>query len=327
MSATDRPVLLSLAVWPKTEVDAQRLAQALEHLAAEDPSFSFKTDHQTGQVVIGGMSELHLEIVIDRLKREFNIEASVGRPRVACKETLTQPAEGEMKYARQVSGHGGHGGNGEYGHVRLRLHPAVPGTGCIFENRISGGAIPNEYIESVHEGVKETLASGGVAGYPIDDVRVELYDGSYHDVDSTPAAFKIAGSLATWIAVRKGRPVVLEPVMRVEVAVPTEDAGGVMQNISGRRGMIQSREDDGLTTTLRASVPLAGLFGYATDLRARTSGRGTYTIHFERYQPFRQDDSTDDDRDSLVTAPLRPLPTLRASGIALTEPDEDWADH
>ena len=240
----------------------------MERLAAEDPTLSFKSDHQTGHVVVGGMGELHLEIVVDRLKREFNVEASVGRPRVVCKETLTQPADGEMKYALQV------GGRGQYGHVRLRLHPAAPGTGCIFENHISGGAIPNEFIESVHEGVKETLASGGVAGYPIDDVRVELYDGSYHDVDSTPAAFKIAGSLATWIAVRKGNPVVLEPVMRVEVAVPTEDAGGVMQNLSGRRGLIQSLQDDGPMTTLRASVPLAGLFGYATDLRARTNGRG-----------------------------------------------------
>jgi elongation factor G len=323
MSATDRLVLLSLAIWPKTQADAQRLAQALDHLAAEDPTFSFKTD-QTGQFVIGGGGELHLEIVIDRLKREFNVEASLGRPRVNCKETLTQPADGEMKYARQV---GGHGGNAEYGHVRLRLHPAVPGTGCIFENRISGGAIPDGFIASVHEGVKETLASGVVSGYPIDDVLVELCDGSYHDVDSTPAAFKIAGSLAASIAARKGRPVVLEPVMRVEVAVPTEDAGNVMQNISGRRGLIQSLQDDGLTTTLRASVPLAGLFGYANDLRARTRGRGTYTIHFERYQALRPDDSTDDDRDSLVTAPRRPVPTLRASGIALPEPDEDRADY
>jgi elongation factor G len=321
MSVTDRLALLSLAIGPKTLADAQRLARALDQLTAEDPTFSSKTDQQTGEVVIAGMGELHLEIIVDRLKREFHVEASVGRPRVTCKETLTRTAEGEMKYALQV------GGRSHYGHVRLRLHPAEPGTGCIFENGITGGAIPRQFIKPVEEGVKETLARGVVAGYPIDDVRVELYDGSYHDVDSTTAAFRIAGSLAAWIAVRKAGPVVLEPVMRVEVSVPTEHAADVMKNISARRGRIQSWQEHGLTTILLASVPLAGLFGYATDLRSRTRGRGTYATQFERYHPFRTDDTGDDERDSLVGAPLRPVPTLRASGIALPEPDEDPAEN
>ncbi len=321
MSATNRLALLSLAIGPKTPADAERLAQALEQLTEEDPTFSFKADQQTGEVVIAGVGEMHLEIIVDRLKREFNVEARVGRPRVACKETLTQTAEGEMKYAAQVDG------RGQYGHVRLRLHPAGPGTGCVLENNITGGAIPRQFIESVEEGVRETLARGAVAGYPIDDVRIELYDGSYHDVDSTPAAFRIAGSLAAWVAVRKGKPVLLEPVMRVEVIAPIEDVHDVAANIIGRRGAIQSRQDLDGAQVIRASVPLAGLFGYATDLRARTRGRGTYKMQFECYQPFRPDENSDDeDRDSWVGAPRRPVPTLRASGIALPEPDDDRAE-
>jgi elongation factor G len=318
MHTTNRRALLSLAIGPKTPADAQRLVRALEQLTGEDPIFSFTTDQQTGEVVLAGLGEPHLEVIIDRLHREFNVEASVGRLRVAFKETLTQTAAGEMKYATRVDG------RGQYGHVKLRIHPAEPGTGCTFENAITGGAIPHEFIESVEEGVTQTLARGIVAGYPIDDVRIELYDGSYHDVDSTPAAFRIAGSLAAWVAVQKAKPVVLEPVMRVEVVVPIEDVHDVVANIIGRRGVIQSRQDRDGTEVIRASVPLAALFGYATDLRARTRGRGTYTMQFERYQPFRPDESSDDeDRDSLVGVPLRPLPTLRASGIALPEPDDD----
>ena len=321
MDTTNRPALLSLAIGPKTPADAQKLARALEQLAEEDPTFSVKTDNQTGEVVIAGLSEVHLEIIVDRLAREFKVEAHVGRPRVACKETLTQTAEGEMKYAARVDG------RGQYGHVRLRLHPAGPGTGCRFENSVTGGSIPSQFIESIEEGVRESLSHGVVAGYPIDDVRIELYDGSYHDVDSTPAAFRIAGSLAAWVAVRKGRPVLLEPVMRVDVVAPIDDVYDVVQNIIGRRGAIRSRQELDGTQVIRASVPLAGLFGYATDLRARTRGRGTYKIQFESYQPFRPDEnSEDEDRDSWVRAPRRPVPTLRASGIALPEPDDDCAE-
>jgi elongation factor G len=317
----DRLALISLAVTPKTRADAERLAQGLQALRSEDPALRFDTGDETGETVIGASSELHLEIVVDRLKREFNVEAALGRPRVAFKETLTRPADGEMKYVSQADG------RGQYGHVKLRLHPAEPGSGCILENRLTGGAIPARFIESVSEGIRDTLAHGVVAGYPIDDVRIELHDGSYHDVDSTPAAFRIAGTLAAWVAVRKAKPVLLEPVMRVDVVAPTEHVGDVLTNLIRRRGQIQSRQDLDGTQAVRASVPLAGLFGYATDLRGLTRGRGVYTMRFEEYRPFRADEgSSDEDRDSIVGAPLRPAPTLRASGVALPEPDEDWAE-
>ena len=321
MKESNRLALLSLSISPKTPADAQRLAQALEQLTEDDPSFSFKADRQTGEVVIAAAGEIHLEILVDRLKREFNVEAHVGRPRVGCKETLTQMAEGEMKYAARVDG------RGQYGHVRLRLHPAEPGAGCVLENNITGGTIPHQFIESVEEGVRETLARGVVAGYPIDDVRIELYDGSYHDVESTQEAFRIAGTLAAWVAVRKGRPVLLEPVMRVDVVAPIEDVYDVVSNIIGRRGAIQSRQELDGTQVIRASVPLAGLFGYATDLRARTRGRGSCKMQFECYRQFRPEESSDDeDRGSWVRAPRKPIPTLRSSGIALPEPDDDCAE-
>ena len=270
--------VISLAIEPKTKADQEKLGLGLQKLMAEDPTFRVKTDQATGEVVIAGMGELHLEIIVDRLKREFNVEASVGRPQVAYKETLTRPADGEMKYAKQT------GGRGQYGHAKIHLYPGEPGSGYVFENEITGGAIPKEYIKPIDEGIKEALTRGVLAGYPVDDVRIVLYDGSYHDVDSSEMAFKIAGSMAFQDAAKKAKPVLLEPVMRVEVVVPKEHMGDVMGNLSSRRGQIQSQEDRGGTQIINARVPLSEMFGYATDLRSRTQGRATFSMHFDRYE-------------------------------------------
>jgi len=274
--------VISLAIEPKTKADQEKLGTGLGKLMAEDPTFRVNTDQQTGQTIIRGMGELHLEIIVDRLKREFNVEASVGKPQVAYKETLTRPADGEMKYAKQT------GGRGQYGHCKIHVYPGEPGTGYIFENEIVGGAIPKEFIKPIDEGIKEALTRGVLAGYPIDDVKVELYDGSYHDVDSSEMAFKIAGSMAFQDAAKKARPILLEPVMRVEVVVPKDYLGDVMGNLASRRGQIQSQEDRGGTQIIAARVPLSEMFGYATDLRSRTQGRATYSMHFDRYEPAPQ---------------------------------------
>ena len=270
--------VISLAIEPKTKSDQEKLGVGLSKLMGEDPTFRVKTDEQTNQVVIAGMGELHLEIIVDRLKREFGVEASVGKPQVAYKETLTRPADGEMKYAKQT------GGRGQYGHVKIHLFPGAPGTGYIFENKTTQGSIPKEFIRPVDDGIKEALTRGVIAGYPIDDVRIELYDGSYHDVDSSEMAFKIAGSMAFQDAAKKAKPVLLEPIMKVEVVVPKDYMGDVMGDLAGRRGRIQSQEDRGGTQIINARVPLSEMFGYATDLRSRTQGRATYSMHFEHYE-------------------------------------------
>jgi len=270
--------VISLAIEPKTKSDQEKLGVGLAKLMGEDPTFRVKTDEQTGQVVIAGMGELHLEIIVDRLKREFSVEASVGKPQVAYKETLTRPADGEMKYAKQT------GGRGQYGHVKIHLYPGEPGTGYIFENKTTQGSIPKEFIKPVDEGIKEALTRGVIAGYPIDDVRIELYDGSFHDVDSSEMAFKIAGSMAFQDAAKKAKPVLLEPIMKVEVVVPKDNMGDVMGDLASRRGKIQSQEDRGGTQIINARVPLSEMFGYATDLRSRTQGRATYSMHFEHYE-------------------------------------------
>src|SRR5688572_13049886 len=272
-----KPVI-SLAIEPKTKADQEKLGVGLQKLMAEDPTFRVNTDQQTGQVIIAGMGELHLEIIVDRLKREFNVEASVGKPQVAYKETLTRPADGEGRYVKQT------GGRGQYGHAKIHLFPGEPGTGYIFENEIVGGSIPREFIKPIDEGIKEALTRGVLAGYPVDDVRIELYDGSYHDVDSSEMAFKIAGSMAFQDAAKKAKPVLLEPVMRVEVVVPKDYMGDVMGDLASRRGRIQSQEDRGGTQIIAARVPLSEMFGYATDLRSRTQGRATYSMHFDRYE-------------------------------------------
>ncbi len=270
--------VIYLAIEPKTKADQEKLGTGLGKLQAEDPTFKVRTDPETGQVVIAGMGELHLEIIVDRLKREFSVEASVGRPQVAYKETLTTAADGDGRYVRQT------GGRGQYGHAKVRLEPRQAGEGFEFVNDIVGGAIPREYIKPVEEGIREAMTGGVLAGYPVDDVKAILYDGSYHDVDSSEMAFKIAGSLAFKEAAKKAHPVLLEPVMRVEVVVPEEYMGDVMGDINSRRGKIQAMEARGGTQIVRARVPLSEMFGYATDLRSRTQGRATYSMHFERYE-------------------------------------------
>ena len=270
--------VISLAIEPKTKADQEKLGHGMQKLMAEDPTFRVKTDEQTGQVVIAGMGELHLEIVVDRLKREFGVEASVGKPQVAYKETLTKAAEGHGLFKRQT------GGRGQFGDCWIRLFPLPPGTGYQFENETVGGSIPREFIKPIDQGIQEALTRGILAGYPIDDVRIEVFDGSYHDVDSSEMAFKIAGSLAFQDAAKKAGAVLMEPVMRVEVVCPKDNLGDVMGDLASRRGKIQSQEDRGGTQIISARVPLSDMFGYATDLRSRTQGRATYSMFFERYE-------------------------------------------
>jgi elongation factor G len=245
---------------------------------AEDPTFRVKTDPETGQVVISGMGELHLEIIVDRLKREFSVEATVGKPQVAYKETITRGAEGEGRYIKQT------GGKGQYGHAKIRLIPRKPGEGYEFVNDTIGGKIPREFIKPIDQGIQEASTSGVLAGYPMSDFKVELYDGSYHDVDSNEMAFKIAGSMAFKDAAKKAHPVLLEPVMRVEVVVPEEYMGDVIGNLTSRRGHLQSMESRGGSQIINSRVPLSEMFGYATDIRSRTQGRGSYSMHFDRYE-------------------------------------------
>jgi elongation factor G len=280
LEAMDFPApVISLAIEPKTKADQEKLGQGLGKLKAEDPTFHVKTDDETGQVVIAGMGELHLEIIVDRLKREFSVEATVGKPQVAYKETITRGAEGEGRYIKQT------GGRGQYGHAKIRIIPRKPGEGYEFENEIIGGSIPKEFIKPIDMGIREAMTTGVLAGYPMDDIRIELYDGSYHDVDSSEMAFKIAGSMAFKDAAKKAHPVLLEPVMRVEVVVPEDYMGDVIGNITSRRGHIQQMEVRGGSQVIASRVPLSEMFGYATDLRSRTQGRGSYSMHFDRYEP------------------------------------------
>jgi elongation factor G len=271
--------VISLAIEPKTKADQEKLGQGMAKLMAEDPTFRVNTDEQTNQVVIRGMGELHLEIIVDRLKREFGVEATVGKPQVAYKETLTRPAEGDGRFVRQT------GGRGQFGHAKIRVIPLEPGSGYEFVNKVVGGTVPKEYVKPIDQGIQEALTRGILAGYPIDDVRIELYDGSYHEVDSSEMAFKIAGSMAFQDAAKKAKPVLMEPVMRVEVVSPKEYLGDVMGDLASRRGRIQAQEDRGGTQIISARVPLSDMFGYATDLRSRTQGRATYSMHFDRYEP------------------------------------------
>ena len=279
LEAMDFPEpVISLAIEPKTKSDQEKLGLGLSKLMAEDPTFRVKTDTDTGQVVIAGMGELHLEIIVDRLKREFGVEATVGKPQVAYKETITKASEGEGRYIKQT------GGRGQYGHAKIRLIPRKPGEGYEFSNEIVGGTIPREFIKPIDQGIQEALTTGVLAGYPIDDVKIELYDGSYHDVDSNEMAFKIAGSMAFKDAASKAHPVLLEPIMRVEVTVPEEYMGDVIGDITSRRGHIQSMDSRGGTQIINSRVPLSEMFGYATDIRSRTQGRGAYSMHFDRYE-------------------------------------------
>ena len=270
--------VISVAVEPKTKPDQEKMGAALLKLAQEDPSFRVKTDEESGQTIISGMGELHLDIIVDRMKREFSVEANVGAPQVSYRETIRSTIEHESKFIRQS------GGRGQYGHVYLRLEPQKPGDGFIFANEIVGGAVPREYIPAVEKGVKEAMANGVIAGYPVVDVKVTLYDGSYHDVDSSEMAFKIAGSMGFRDGVKEANPILLEPIMKVEVVTPEDYMGDVVGDLNRRRGMVGGMEDSPAGKIVRSEVPLAEMFGYATDLRSATQGRATYSMEFEKYK-------------------------------------------
>lgn len=270
--------VMSVAIEPKTKADQEKLSQALSKLAQEDPSFKVSFNEETGQTIISGMGELHLEIIVDRLLREFKVGANVGKPQVAYKETIRTKSKAEGKFVRQT------GGRGQYGHVYLEIEPSEPGKVFDFVNAIVGGAIPREYISAVEKGIKEATDRGILAGYPIVNVKVKLYDGSYHEVDSSEMAFKIAGSMGFREAAKKANPVLLEPIMSVEVVTPEEHLGDVIGNLSSRRGKVQNIERRGNAQVIRAQVPLSEMFGYATDLRSMTQGRATYTMQFLHYE-------------------------------------------
>jgi elongation factor G len=271
--------VIAMAIEPKTKQDQEKMGFALQKLAQEDPSFRVKTDEETAQTIIAGMGELHLEIIVDRMLREFKVEANVGKPEVAFRETIRKKAEAEAKYIKQT------GGRGQYGHVVLTVEPTESGKGLEFINKTVGGSIPKEFIPAIEKGVKERLDSGVIAGYPLRDVRVTVIDGSFHDVDSNEMAFKIAGSMAFLDACKRADPVLLEPIMKVEVVVPQDFMGDVIGNLNGRRGKIQGMKARAAAQTIDASVPLSEMFGYATDLRSRTQGRATYSMEFDRYEP------------------------------------------
>jgi len=287
LCALDKPITLermefpepviSVAVEPKTKSDQEKMGVALQKLAQEDPSFRVRSDEESGQTIISGMGELHLEIIVDRMKREFKVEANVGAPQVSYRETIRAKVEQETKFARQS------GGRGQYGHVYIRLEPQEPGAGYQFVNEIVGGVVPKDYIPAVDKGIQEAMTNGVIAGFPVVDVKATLYDGSYHEVDSSEMAFKIAGSMAFKAGATKGKPVLLEPIMKVEVVTPEENMGDVMGDLNSRRGMIQGMEDTPSGKIIRAEVPLASMFGYATDLRSATQGRASYSMEFAKY--------------------------------------------
>ncbi len=272
--------VISVAIEPKTKADQDKMGIALQKLAEEDPSFRVKSDVETGQTIISGMGELHLDIIVDRMLREFKVEANIGKPQVAYRETIRGNSDQDSKFIRQS------GGKGQYGHVKVRISPAEENAGFVFENKIVGGAIPREYIEPARKGMEEALEGGILAGFPMIDVKVELYDGSYHEVDSSEMAFKIAGSMAIKEGCRKAQPCILEPMMKVEIEIPDEFTGTIIGDISRRRGRIEGQEPLGNTgnVIVRAIVPLANMFGYATDLRSNTQGRGTFSMEFKCYE-------------------------------------------
>jgi elongation factor G len=269
--------VIAVAVEPRTKADQEKMGLALSKLAKEDPSFRVHTDEESGQTIISGMGELHLDIIVDRMKREFKVEANVGKPQVAYRETIRKTIEQEGKFIRQS------GGRGQYGHVYLRIEPAEAGSGYEFVNGIIGGVVPKEYIPAVDKGVREQMENGVIAGFPVVDCKVTVYDGSYHDVDSSEMAFKIAGSMAFREGMGKANPVLLEPIMKVEVVTPEEYMGDVMGDLSRRRGLPQGMDDTPAGKTIRAEVPLAEMFGYATDLRSMSQGRAVYSMEFAKY--------------------------------------------
>ena len=279
LGAIDFPEpVISVAIEPKTKADQEKMGLALARLADEDPTFKVRTDHDSGQTIISGMGELHLEILVDRMKREHKVEANVGEPKVAFRETIRKPAEAEGKYIRQT------GGSGNYGHVKIRLEPNEPGKGFEFVDAIKGGVVPKEYIKPTEQGIREALLNGVLAGYEMVDFKATLFDGSYHDVDSNEMAFKIAGSMAFKEAAKKASPVLLEPVMAVEVTVPEEHMGTIIGDINSRRGRIEGMEHSGGSQVIKAMVPLKEMFGYVNDIRSSTQGRASYSMQFARYE-------------------------------------------
>jgi elongation factor G len=270
--------VISVAVEPKTKIDQEKMGIALQKLAKEDPSFRVHTDEESSQTIISGMGELHLDIIVDRMRREFSVEANVGRPQVSYRETIRESVEQEGKFVRQS------GGRGQYGHVYLKIEPAEQGEGYEFINKIVGGNVPKEYIPAVDKGIQEALTSGVLAGYPVVDVRVTLYDGSYHDVDSSEMAFKIAGSIGFKEGARKAKPVLLEPIMSVEIVTPDDYMGDVNGDLNRRRGVLQGMDESPAGKIIKAEVPLAEMFGYATDLRSMSQGRATYSMEFAHYK-------------------------------------------
>jgi elongation factor G len=270
--------VIHVAVEPKTKADQEKMGVALNRLAQEDPSFRVRTDEESGQTIISGMGELHLEIIVDRMKREFGVEANVGAPQVAYRETIRKDVDKvEGKFVKQT------GGRGQYGHVWLKLEPMEPGKGFEFVDAIKGGSVPREYIPAVQKGVNDSLTNGVLAGYPVVDVKVTLFDGSYHEVDSNENAFKMAGSMAFKEGMRRANPALLEPMMSVEVETPPDFVGNVIGDLSSRRGMIQGQEEVVGIMVIKAEVPLAEMFGYSTALRSATQGRATYTMEFKHY--------------------------------------------
>jgi elongation factor G len=269
--------VISVAIEPRTKVDQEKMGLALQRLAKEDPSFRMSTDPESGQTIIAGMGELHLEIIVDRMKREFKVEANVGKPQVAYRETIRGTVESEGKFVRQS------GGRGQYGHVWLKLEPNEQGKGYEFINGIVGGTVPREFIPAVDKGIKEAVETGVMAGYPVVDVKVTLFDGSYHDVDSNEMAFKIAGSIGFKEGFRRAKPVLLEPIMKVEVVTPEEYSGDVIGDLNRRRGQITGMEESAMGKSILADVPLAEMFGYATTVRSMSQGRATFTMEFSKY--------------------------------------------
>jgi elongation factor G len=279
LESIDFPMpVIQLAVEPKTKADQEKMGMAIQKLAQEDPTFRVNTDPETGQTILSGMGELHLEIIVDRMMREFGVGANVGKPQVAYRETIRKHAEAEGRHIKQTGGHG------QYGHVKIRVEPLPSGSGFVFENEVTGGRVPKEYINPTEVGIKEALEGGILAGYPMSDIKVTLYDGSYHDVDSSEMAFKIAGSMAIKEAAKRAKPVLLEPIMAVEVVVPEDYMGDVIGDLYSRRGRIEATELRGTTRIIKSMVPLSAMFGYATELRSRTQGRGSFTMHFGKYE-------------------------------------------
>lgn len=271
--------VIKLAIEPKTKADQEKMGVGLSKLAEEDPTFKVETDVESGQTTIAGMGELHLEILVDRLKREYKVEANVGEPQVAYRETITKPVDVEGKFVRQS------GGRGQYGHIKIKAEPLEPGEGFVFENTVVGGTVPKEYIGPAQKGIEEAMQSGPMLGFPVVDMKVTIYDGSYHDVDSSEMAFKIAGSMALKSAVQQGAPALLEPVMRVEVTVPEEYMGDIIGDLNSRRGQIQGMDPRGNAQIVKAFVPLSSMFGYSTSMRSLTQGRASYSMFFDHYQP------------------------------------------